>query len=314
MKNKGIYLIGLAVVLLTLAGCSATGDQEKDKAKSTGKIQVVATYSIIADMIENVGGDKVDVYSMVPVGTDPHIYDPTPRDTEAVEKADIVFYNGLNLETGKGWFDKVITNSRKQDVTFAVSKGVEPMYLSDEGKETEEDPHAWLNVQNGIKYVENITRELSQLSPENAEYFAKNEAAYVAKLNELDTQAKEKMLSIPEANRILVSSEGAFKYFSKQYGLQAEYIWEINTDSQGTPGQMKRIVERIKKDDVQALFMESSVSPKTMEAVSRETGVPIAAKIFTDSLADKGEAGDTYYDMIKWNIDKIYEGLSGKSN
>ena len=231
-----------------------------------------------------------------------------------MEKADIVFYNGLNLETGKGWFDKVITNSRKEDVTFAVSKGVEPMYLSEAGQETEEDPHAWLNVQNGIKYVENITDELSKISPENADYFQKNKESYVAKLTELDTQAKEKMLSIPEENRILVSSEGAFKYFSKQYGLQAEYIWEINTDSQGTPGQMKRIVERIKKDDVKALFVETSISPKTMEAVSRETGVPIAAKIFTDSLADKGEDGDTYYDMIKWNIDKIYEGLSGKTN
>lgn len=315
MKNKMIYLVGLAVVLLTVAGCSAgSSNQDKKKADSTGKIQVVATYSIIADMIENVGGDKVDVYSMVPVGTDPHIYDPTPRDTEAVEKSDIVFYNGLNLETGKGWFDKVITNSRKEDVTFAVSKGVEPMYLSEAGQETEEDPHAWLNVQNGIKYVENITDELSKISPENADYFQKNKEAYVAKLTELDTQAKEKMLSIPEENRILVSSEGAFKYFSKQYGLQAEYIWEINTDSQGTPGQMKRIVERIKNDDVKALFVETSISPKTMEAVSRETGVPIAAKIFTDSLADKGEDGDTYYDMIKWNIDKIYEGLSGKTN
>lgn len=131
-----------------------------------------------------------------------------------------------------------------------------------------------------------------------------------SKLEKLNKDSRDKMQSIPEKDRVLVTSEGAFKYFSKQYGLQAEYIWEINTDNQGTPEQMLRINDIVAKNNVKALFVETSVSPKTMKAVSRETKVDIFSKIFTDSLADKGNDGDTYYDMIKWNIDHIHDGLS----
>lgn len=131
-------------------------------------------------------------------------------------------------------------------------------------------------------------------------------------MQQLDTEAKAKIATIPEEDRILVTSEGAFKYFSKQYGLTAEYIWEINTDNQGTPAQLNRINTIVKDKNVKALFVETSVSPKTMESVSRQTGVKIYSKIFTDSLADEGQKGDTYYDMLKWNIEHITDGLSGK--
>ena len=249
---------------------------------------------------------------MVPRGTDPHQYDPKPNDTQAVEKADLVFYNGLNLETGKGWFDKLIKNSRKEDSTFMVSQGVTPIHLSEKGKESEEDPHAWLNIQNGIIYAQNIEKELSKKDPQHKEDYQKNLKAYTDKLQQLDTEAKAKIATIPEEDRILVTSEGAFKYFSKQYGLTAEYIWEINTDNQGTPAQLNRINTIVKDKNVKALFVETSVSPKTMESVSRQTGVKIYSKIFTDSLADEGQKGDTYYDMLKWNIDHITDGLSSK--
>lgn len=306
MKKTKIVLI--AVILALLTGCQSKASNEK-----SDKLQIVATYSIIADMIEQITKDKADVYSMVPVGTDPHMYDPLPVDTEKVSNADLVFYNGFNLETGKGWFDKLLTITNKKDVSYEVTKEVEPMYLTSEGNESEQDPHAWMNIQNGIKYVDIITQTIIEKDPKNKDFYLANQKEYVKELNDLDTYAKDKINVIPQNERVLVTSEGAFKYFSKAYGFEAAYIWEINTDSQGTPEQMERIIKIINDKKVKALYLETSISPKTMETVAKETGVPIHATIFTDSLAKKGETGDTYISMMKWNIDKISEGLTPKN-
>jgi iron/zinc/copper transport system substrate-binding protein len=216
----------------------------------------------------------------------------------------------LNLETGKGWFQDLLDVTNKKDVAFAVSDEVTPMFLTEKGKETQEDPHAWLDVQNAIKYVDIITKHVIEKDPDNKEFYLNNQSEYVKKLNELDQYAKESVEQIPQEKRILVTSEGAFKYFSKAYGFESAFIWEINTDSQGTPEQMKNIIKIIDENQVPALFLETSVNPKTMETISNETGVPIHSKIFTDSLAKKGEESDTYLKMIKWNIDKVVEGLS----
>jgi len=304
--KKSILAI-IAVIMIVVSGCA----KENEVAPSSDKkIKVVATYSIVADMVENVVGDKGEVYSMVPIGTDPHMYDPLPNDTKKVSEADLVFYNGLNLETGKGWFQDLLKVTNKTEVAFAVSEEVEPMYLTEEGQENEEDPHAWLDIQNGIKYVDVITKQVIAIDPDNKDYYLQNQANYVKQLEEVDQYAKQEIQKIPQEKRVLVTSEGAFKYFSKAYGFEAAYIWEINTDSQGTPEQMNNIIKTIKANEIPALFVETSVNPKTMETVSNETKVPIHATIFTDSLAKKGEQGDTYITMIKWNIDKVVEGLA----
>lgn len=304
MKTIKILSLTMFIVLLTACSKISEGDADHDK------LQIVATYSIIADMTENIVGEKAEVYSMVPIGTDPHMYDPLPKDTSKVSSADLVFYNGLNLETGKGWFQDLLNVTNKKDVAFAVSDEVSPMYLTEKGKETQVDPHAWLDIQNSIKYVDIITKRVIEKDPDNKEFYLNNQSEYVKKLNELDQYAKEAVEKIPQEKRILVTSEGAFKYFSKAYGFESAFIWEINTDSQGTPEQMKNIIKIIDENQVPALFLETSVNPKTMETIANETGVPIHSKIFTDSLAKKGEEGDTYIKMIKWNIDKVIEGLS----
>ncbi|MEK5179572.1 metal ABC transporter substrate-binding protein [Paenibacillus odorifer] len=304
MKTIKILSLTMFIVLLTACSKVSVGDADHDK------LQIVATYSIIADMTENIVGEKAEVYSMVPIGTDPHMYDPLPKDTSKVSSADLVFYNGLNLETGKGWFQDLLDVTNKKDVAFAVSDEVSPMYLTEKGKETQVDPHAWLDIQNSIKYVDIITKRVIEKDPDNKEFYLNNQSEYVKKLNELDQYAKEAVEKIPQEKRILVTSEGAFKYFSKAYGFESAFIWEINTDSQGTPEQMKNIIKIIDENQVPALFLETSVNPKTMETIANETGVPIHSKIFTDSLAKKGEEGDTYIKMIKWNIDKVIEGLS----
>jgi manganese transport system substrate-binding protein len=303
---KTIKMLSLTMFILLFTACSNVSEGEADN----DKLKIVATYSIIADMTENIVGEKAEVYSMVPIGTDPHMYDPLPKDTSKVSSADLVFYNGLNLETGKGWFQDLLDVTNKKDVAFAVSDEVTPMYLTEKGKETQEDPHAWLDVQNAIKYVDIITKHVIEKDPDNKEFYLNNQSEYVKKLNELDQYAKEAVEKVPQEKRILVTSEGAFKYFSKAYGFESAFIWEINTDSQGTPEQMKNIINIIDKNQVPALFLETSVNPKTMETISNETGVPVHSKIFTDSLAKKGEEGDTYIKMIKWNIDKVVEGLS----
>ncbi|MEM5012458.1 metal ABC transporter substrate-binding protein [Niallia taxi] len=305
MKKMMLGLIATMILLLT--ACS-NGEQTSSTDDKT--IKIVATYSIIADMVKNITRDKAEVYSLVPIGTDPHMYDPLPDDTKKVSNADLVFYNGFNLETGKGWFQDLLEVTDKSAVAFPVTEEVTPIYLSEKGKESQEDPHAWLDIQNAIKYVDVISKQVIQADPDNEEYYLQNKTEYVAELKETDQYARTQIAKIPEDKRILVTSEGAFKYFAKAYGFESAFIWEINTDSQGTPEQMNRIVDIINTNKVPALFVETSVNPKTMETVSKETNVPIHSKIFTDSLAKQGEPGDTYISMIKWNIDKVIEGLT----
>jgi iron/zinc/copper transport system substrate-binding protein len=230
----------------------------------------------------------------------------------ATSEADVVFHNGLNLETGgNGWFKKLVKTSHKEfdkDV-FAASKGVTAQHLTTNTKE--QDPHAWLDLANGIQYVKTITKVLKQKDAKNAAYYQKNSDRYVAKLQKLHETALSRFLDIPEKQRVLVTSEGAFKYFSKAYHVTPAYIWEINTESQGTPEQMQTVLAKIRASEVKHLFVETSVSPKSMNKVVKETGLSIYSKIFTDSLAAKGTQGDTYYTMMKWNLDKIHDGLAG---
>lgn len=306
-------LITFFFVLLSIAGVVQFVNNQtsrKSQANASQKISVVTTNSILEDLVKNVAKDRADVYSIVHRGVDPHEYEPKPEDIAKATDATVLFHNGLNLETGgNGWFTKLVQTSNKEfdkDV-FAASAGVTPQYLTTNNKEV--DPHAWLDLSNGIKYVKTITKILKQKDPKNADFYQKNSDEYVAKLQKLHTQAQSRFLDIPEDQRLLVTSEGAFKYFSNAYHVTPAYIWEINTESQGTPDQMKAVVTKINNSKVKHLFVESSVSPKAMEKVSTETGKEIYAKLFTDSLASKGKTGDTYYSMMKWNLDKIHEGL-----
>ncbi|MBP1047191.1 metal ABC transporter substrate-binding protein [Enterococcus sp. BWM-S5] len=314
MKRKiSLFLIaaaGLALLAACGSGKSETGSSAENN--SGEQLQVVATNSIIADMAKEIGGDLIDLHSIVPVGTDPHEYEPLPQDIQKASEADVVLYNGLNLETGNGWFEKLMETAGKIEDTdyFAVSRTVTPMYLSGQESSHTEDPHAWLDISNGIAYSEEIARIFAEKDPDNGEKYLENSKAYTEKLSELDQTAKAEFADIPEDKRLLVTSEGAFKYFSKAYGLTAAYIWEINTESQGTPEQMKAIIDTVKSSDISSLFVETSVDARSMERLSKETGLPIYSKIFTDSVAEKGDDGDSYYTMMKWNLEKIHEGLS----
>jgi manganese transport system substrate-binding protein len=309
-KMIGYLVIGLLSVFI-LTACSSS--QELNQTSSDNeKLQIVTTYSIIYDIAKNVGGDRVAIHSLAPIGSNPHEYDPLPLDVQKTTDADAVFYNGLNLEAGNSWFNKLMETAGKsgEDApVFCASENVAPMFLTTEGKEGEEDPHAWLDVRNGIKYAENIRDGLIKVDPDHRDIYEKNAEDYIAKLEELHQKAVAEFNEIPKEKRILVTSEGAFKYFSIAYNFNAEYIWEINQENQGTPNQVTRIVDIIKDKKIEALFLETSIDPRSMEMVSRETGVPIKGIIFTDSLGAPGEDGDTYIRMMEWNIETILNGL-----
>jgi ABC-type Zn uptake system ZnuABC Zn-binding protein ZnuA len=315
MMNKLLISVISLVVLIVLTGCGIDSSNHSTNSKDD-KLQVVATYSIIYDIVKNIGGDRVDLHTLAPVGSNPHEYDPLPADVANTTDADVVFYNGLNLEAGNSWFEKLLATagkSGKDAPVFKLSEGVEPKYLTTKGKEGETDPHAWLDIRNGIKYASNAKEALIQVDPDHAGIYEQNAKAYISKLEQLHKDAVAQFNEIPKDKRFLITSEGAFKYFSAAYDFQAGYIWEINSENQGSPDQISQVVELIKEKDVKVLFLETSIDARSMEMVSNETHVPIGGKIFTDSIGKPGEDGDSYLKMMEWNIKMILEQLQKHS-
>ena len=313
MKKLGFKKLGfLSLIFMLAVGLFACSNANKN-SNTSEKLKVVATNSIIADITKNIAGDKIDLHSIVPVGQDPHEYEPLPDDVKKTSQADLIFYNGINLETGgNAWFTKLVQNAKKEENKdyYAVSDGVDVIYLEGQNEKGKEDPHAWLNLENGMIYAKNIAKQLSAKDPKNKDFYEANLKKYLEKLEALDKEAKQKFNNIPKEKKMLVTSEGCFKYFSKAYNVPSAYIWEINTEEEGTPDQIKALVEKLRKTKVPSLFVESSVDERPMQTVSKDTNIPIFEKIFTDSVAEPGQNGDSYYNMMKWNLDKIAEGLS----
>ena len=207
MKKFSLFFLTL-LAGLTLAAC---GNQAAEKKE---KLAIVTTNSILSDLVKNVGQDKIELHSIVPIGTDPHEYEPLPEDIAKASEADILFFNGLNLETGgNGWFNKLMKTAKKVENKdyFSTSKNVTPQYLTSAGQEQTEDPHAWLDIENGIKYVENIRDVLVEKDPKNKDFYTENAKNYTEKLSKLHEEAKAKFADIPDDKKLLVTSEGAFK-------------------------------------------------------------------------------------------------------
>lgn len=308
---KSFFKAGMIAILASLFLVACSGDKVEKEGDSE-KVKVIATFSIIHDLLNEIGGDLVDVHSMVPIGTDPHEYDPLPEDIKKATDADALFYNGLNLEGGEhGWFFKLLGDTNTpEDHVFELMEGVEPLYLtSEDGKKKEVNPHAFLDPNVVIQMAENARDALIQVDEKHKEDYEKNADALLEKLHALDEDYKTKIGEIPKERRVLVTSEHAYQYMTKRYGLEEGYIWEIDTEENGTPEQITSLVKFIQEKNVPVLFVESNVDPRPMETVSNETGVEIAAKLFSDELGKKGEDGSTIIDFLQYNIDTIYEHL-----
>ncbi|UXS60351.1 manganese ABC transporter substrate-binding lipoprotein MntC [Staphylococcus ureilyticus] len=305
----------LTITMILLLFLSACGKGNNDSnSQSHEKIKVVTTNSILYDMVKNVGGDNVDIHSIVPIGQDPHEYEVKPKDIKALTDADVVFYNGLNLETGNGWFKNALSQANKSyedGSVVKVSKNVKPLYLNGakEGDESKQDPHAWLSLDNGIKYVEEISKALIKKNDKYKDDIQSNTKDYIAKLEDLKKESHDKFNDIPKEQRAMITSEGAFKYFSKQFDIKPGYIWEINTEKQGTPEQMKQAVKFVQDNNLKHLLVETSVDQKSMQSLSEETNLDIYGEVYTDSIGKKGTKGDSYFNMMQENINTVHGSM-----
>lgn len=311
MKQIGkLILIPVLAVLLMLTGCG----QKEAVSSQDGPLKVVTSFTIIQDIAREIGGEDVEIHNLVPTGTDPHEYEPLPEDIKKATDADILFYNGLNLEGGaSGWFFKMIDSvGQKEENVINLTERVEPMYIGGtDGHEAEINPHAFIDPGVGIKMAEDMRDALMKKDPDRKEKYQERADNYVSRLKEIEKEYEEKINAIPKENRILVTSERAFQYMTSRFGLDEAFIWEIDTEENGSPQQIKSLIEFIKENNVPVLFVESNVDTRPMETVSQESGVPIASKpIYSDEIGQPGEEVDTYIKYLQYNIDLIYSELS----
>ncbi len=240
-------------------------------SESDDKIVVLSTFTIIADMVSEVGGDKIKSVSLTRPGAEIHGYQVTPSDLIRASEATIIFENGMNLEL---WTEKLRASIPDVPVV-QVSKGVEIQYITEDAYAGKPNPHAWMSPQQGLIYVENIRRELTNIMPEQAEYFAERAKAYSDKIKAVDERLATELAMLSEDNRVLVTCEGAFTYLTKDYNLEEEYLWAINSESQGSPQQVAKIIEVVKEKEIKAVFCESTVEPRLQTEVANATGAEL---------------------------------------
>lgn len=287
----------LLFAALILAACPAFAAE---------KFKAVTTFTVIADMARNVAGDVAIVESITKPGAEIHDYAPTPRDILKAQNADLILWNGLNLEL---WFAQFFRNLR--DVpSVTVSDGVEPMGISKGPYTGKPNPHAWMSVDAALIYVDNIASAFAEHDPENAEIYLTNAEAYKSEILSVLSPLKAKIEAIPEQKRWLVTSEGAFSYLARDLGLRELYLWPINADQQGTPSQVRAVIDAVREHDISVVFSESTVSSAPAEQVARETGAAYGGALYVDSLSADGGPVPTYIDLLRETVSIIAKGLS----
>lgn len=286
--------------------------QKQNESTSNEKLKVISSFSIITDITQNIGKDSVEVHNLVPIGTDPHEYEPNPEDVKFATSADLFLYNGLNLEGGKnGWFFKMVQSvGAEKNKIRQVAEAIDPLYLSEKDGSKEVNPHAFINPKAGIKMAVSIEKALIEADPENEAYYQKNAKEYLEKLEEVEKEYRKKLSEIPKENRVFIASEQAFQYLNKEYDFKEGFIWAIDTEENGSPKQIKNAIAFVKENNPPVLFVESNVDMRPMETVSKETSVPIySPAIYSDELGKPGEEADSYIHYLQYNLKHIYEGL-----
>ena len=291
-----------AALLLTLAACGAATGQGVEEDR---RPVVLTTFTVLADVAQNVAGDKLRVESITKAGAEIHGYEPTPGDIRKASKADLILDNGLNLEA---WFAQFVDGL---DVPHTVvSEGVEVMSISEDSYQGKPNPHAWMSPVNVQVYVDNMVKAFSKLDPENQAVFEANGAAYKAELQAVRDQMVQKLAGVPESQRALVTCEGAFSYLARDAGLREVYIWAVNAEQQATPQQITRAIEYVKANTVPAVFCESTVSDAPMRQVTEATGAGFGGVLYVDSLSEPDGPMPTYLDLIRHDAKVITEALT----
>lgn len=273
--------------------------------QAEAKFKVVTTFTVIQDIAQNVAGDAATVESITKPGAEIHEYEPTPKDIVKAQSADLILWNGLNLER---WFERFFQNI-KDKPAVVVTEGITPLSIYEGPYKDAPNPHAWMSPSNALIYVENIKNALVKYDPQNADTYQKNAAAYAEKIKQLDKPLREKLSQIPADQRWLVTSEGAFSYLAKDYDLKEGYLWPINAEQQGTPQQVRKLIDLVKKNHIPVVFSESTVSAKPAQQVAKESDAKYGGVLYVDSLSAADGPVPTYIDLLNVTVSTIVKGF-----
>ncbi len=288
-----------AVIALSLAAPAA--------AQSSDPTRVVATFSILGDMVERIGGEHVAVTTLVGPDGDTHVYQPTPADARAVSEAKVLIVNGLEFE---GWLDRLIDASDFNGMRVVATEGIEPIAFDDAHDHGAYDPHAWQSLRLAVTYVDNITAALAQADPANAADFYQRRAAYVAEIEALDAEIREMVASLPPDRRTVVTSHDAFQYFGRDYGLTFLAPQGLSTESEASAKDVARLIEQMRDEGISAVFVENITDPRLLEQIASETGATIGGTLYPGALSGPGGPAPTYLDMMRHNATTLAQALS----
>lgn len=293
-------LTAVAAIAIALTPLSAAADRFK----------VVTTFTVLADMARNVAGDAADVVSITKPGAEIHGYEPTPRDIVGASGADLILWNGLNLER---WFEQFLSNLG--DIpSVTLTDGITPISITEGAYAEQANPHAWMGLSNALIYIDNIEKALSKYDPDNAATYLANADAYKKRLSATIEPLREELAAIPEDERWLVTCEGAFSYLAHDFGLKELYLWPINADQTGTPQQVRKVIDAVRDHHIPVVFCESTVSDKPALQVARETGARFGGVLYVDSLSTADGPVPTYLDLLRVTSETVADGLTGKEH
>jgi manganese/iron transport system substrate-binding protein len=280
------------------------------QAYAAEKFKAVTTFTVIADIARNVAGDAAIVESITKPGAEIHDYQPTPQDIVRAQDADIIFWNGLNLER---WFEKFLADVDGV-LSVIVSAGVEPLSIYEGPYVDKPNPHAWMSTESALVYIENIRQVFAEMDPDNAVIYNTNAKTYSKDVKAIKAELEDKLKNIPDNQRYLVTSEGAFSYLAKDLDMQEVYLWPMNADQQGTPQQVRKVIDTVREKSIPVVFSESTISDKPAKQVASETDAVYGGVLYVDSLSEAGGKVPTYLDLLKVTTGTIADGFEQALN
>ncbi|MGR3761989.1 metal ABC transporter substrate-binding protein [Roseobacteraceae bacterium NS-SX3] len=300
MLKASLKTASMAAVAAVLATGAFAGD----------KLKVVTTFTVLADMAQNVAGDAAEVVSITKPGAEIHGYEPTPQDIVRASDADLILWNGMNLEL---WFEQFLANLGEIP-SATLTDGIDPIPIAAGSYEGKPNPHAWMGLSNALIYIDNIVEAFAEHDPENAAVYVKNAARYKDELRATIEPLRRQIAEIPENDRWLVTCEGAFSYLARDFAMKELYLWPMNADQVGTPQQVRAVIDGVRQNDIPVVFCESTVNTAPARQVARETGSSYGGELYVDSLSEAAGPVPTYLDLLKVTAGTVAKGLTAVTN
>lgn len=292
---------------VVLVLCVAFG--QATVAAADKKFKVVTTFTVIADMAQNIAGDKAEVVSITKPGAEIHGYEPTPRDIVRARDANLILWNGMNLEL---WFEQFLRNLGNVP-SVTLTDGINPISIGSGSYQGKPNPHAWMGLDNALIYIDNILEAFVKHDSENAADYVRNAGAYKRKLRQTLEPLRDQIAAIPESRRWLVTCEGAFSYLARDFGMKELYLWPMNADQVGTPQQVRKVIDGVRQHNIPVVFCESTVNTAPAKQVARETGAKYGGVLYVDSLSDKRGPVPTYLDLLRVTSQTVAKGLTANT-